>query len=158
VSRPLSRCRGRYRDVEAAIELSKPLSRYRGRCRSGKAAVTVSRLPSRCEAAVEVSRLLSRCQGRCQGVKAAVEVSKPLSRCRSRCRSGKAAVEVFKAGEPTVSLDYVIIIIAQEKLPLSSSIFNNFMIWHQLSLYLTRILTTVQGWRISLVSGSMRRG
>jgi hypothetical protein len=158
VSRPLSRCRGRCRGVEAAIEMSRPLSSCRSRCRGIEAAVEVARLLSRCQGCHRGARPLSRCRGCCQGVKAAVKVSRPLSRCRSRCRSGKAAVEVFKAGEPTVSLDYVIIIIAQEKLPLSSSIFNNFMIWHQLSLYLTRILTTVQGWRISLVSGSMRRG
>jgi hypothetical protein len=56
VSRPLSKCCGCRRSVEAAVEVSKPPSRCRGPCRTVKAAVEMSKLPS-------------RCQGCCQGVK-----------------------------------------------------------------------------------------
>jgi hypothetical protein len=47
-SRPPSRCQGRYRGVEAAVEVSRLLLRCQGCCQGVKAAVEVSRLPSRC--------------------------------------------------------------------------------------------------------------
>jgi hypothetical protein len=57
---------------KAAVEVSRLLSRCRGRRRSVEAAVEVLRPLSKCRAAVEVLRLLSR--SRLQCIEAAIEV------------------------------------------------------------------------------------
>jgi 4-hydroxy-3-methylbut-2-enyl diphosphate reductase IspH len=74
----LSRCQGRCRGVEAAVEV------FEAAVEEFEAAVEVLRPLSRC------SRPLSKCRGYCQGVKAAAEV-------RGRCRGIEAAVEALNS-------------------------------------------------------------